>query len=186
MALYKVKKGNLLIANPESGFDTVFNKSVVLIADHSIKGSVGFILNKPQNFTLNELIPEINSKFKIYNGGPVEQESLYFLHKVPHLIANSVQICEGVYWGGDFSIIKELLNNNEITNKDIQFFLGYTGWGIHQIEDELEEEFWILDPLTSHEKLFSINPNTIWKNKILEHCPESAIWINVPKNPSFN
>ena len=186
MSIYKVNKGNLLIASPEFGTKDFFAKTVILIADHNIKGSVGFVLNRPQKFTLQDLIPEIKNKFKIYNGGPIEQESLYFLHKVPHLIANSVKICDGVYWGGDFAVIKDLLNNNEITNKDIKFFLGYTGWGVHQLEDELEEEHWILDSYTKHEDLFESQLSNIWKNKIIEHCPEFAIWINAPINPTFN
>ena len=41
-------------------------------------------------------------RFKVYNGGPVEQDNLYFIHKVPHLIDNSIEISDGIYWGGDF------------------------------------------------------------------------------------
>jgi len=75
------KKGHLLIAEPSILGDVSFNRSVILLADHNEEGSIGFILNKPLDYTINDLIPEIEGAFKIYNGGPVEQDNLYFIHK---------------------------------------------------------------------------------------------------------
>ena len=98
----KPKKGKLLIAEPSLTGDVSFNRSVVLIAEHSQEGSVGFILNKPLEYTINDLVSEIAVPFQVYNGGPVEQDNLYFIHKVPHLIDKSVEISNGIYWGGDF------------------------------------------------------------------------------------
>ena len=81
MITTKPKKGNLLIAEPTIIGDVSFNRSIVLLADHTHEGSIGFILNKPLKYTINDLIPEIEAAFKIYNGGPVEQDNLYFIHK---------------------------------------------------------------------------------------------------------
>ena len=66
------KKGHLLIAEPSILGDVSFNRSVVLLAEHNDEGSIGFILNKPLDYTINDLLPEIEASFKIYNGGPVE------------------------------------------------------------------------------------------------------------------
>ena len=74
MISYKLAKGQLLIAEPSTLGDVSFNRSVILLADHNADGSVGFIINKPLKYTINDLVPEINAKFKIYNGGPVEQD----------------------------------------------------------------------------------------------------------------
>ena len=97
------KKGHLLIAEPSILGDVSFNRSVVLLAEHNDEGSIGFILNKPLSYTINDLIPEIDASFKIYNGGPVEQDNLYFIHNIPEVIPNSVEISNGIYWGGDFA-----------------------------------------------------------------------------------
>jgi putative transcriptional regulator len=121
----KLIKGQLLIAEPSISGDLSFNRSVILLADHDEEGS-GFIINKPLKYTINDLLPEINASFKIYNGGPVEQDNLYFIHNIPELIPNSIEISNGIYWGGDFESTKALINNGKI-NK-INFFLGYTGW----------------------------------------------------------
>ena len=105
----KPKKGKLLIAEPSLTGDVSFNRSVVLLAEHNDEGSVGFILNKPLNYSMNDLVEEIEMPFPVFNGGPVEQDNLYFIHKVPELIPNSVEISDGIYWGGDFEITVTLV-----------------------------------------------------------------------------
>ncbi|MEZ0129373.1 YqgE/AlgH family protein, partial [Flavobacterium sp. LBUM151] len=129
----KLKKGHLLIAEPSIIGDLSFNRSVILLADHNKEGSIGFIINKPLKYTINDLIPEIDATFKIYNGGPVEQDNLYFIHNIPELIPNSVEISNGIYWGGDFESTKDLINEGSINKNNIRFFLGYTGWDENQL-----------------------------------------------------
>ena len=70
-------KGKLLVAEPSILNDLEFNRSVIYLTEHNKEGSIGFILNKPTGFVLNDLIPDIECQFTIYNGGPVEQENLY-------------------------------------------------------------------------------------------------------------
>ncbi|MGB8703645.1 MAG: YqgE/AlgH family protein, partial [Gillisia sp.] len=128
MITLKPAKGLLLVAEPSIIGDVSFNRSVVLLAEHSENGSIGFILNKVLDFKLKDLIPELNKSFKIYNGGPVEQDNLYFIHKVPDLIPSSIEIADGIYWGGNFEAVKELIQKDLIDEKQIRFFLGYSGW----------------------------------------------------------
>ena len=118
----KPEKGTLLIAEPNLTRDVPFNRSVVLLAEHNKDGSIGFILNKPLEYYISELVIEIKVPFKVYNGGPVEQNNLYFIHKVPHLIEKSIEISNGIYWGGNLDKISDLINDKIITNKDIKFF----------------------------------------------------------------
>ena len=118
------KKGHLLIAEPSILGDVSFNRSVVLLAEHNDEGSIGFILNKPLNYTINDLIPEIEASFKIYNGGPVEQDNLYFIHNIPDIIPNSVEISNGIYWGGDFETTKQLITKEELRKIIFAFSLA--------------------------------------------------------------
>src|SRR5210317_1376281 len=110
MITLKPKKGHLLIAEPSIIGDTSFNRSIILLADYPEEGSIGFILNKPLEYTLNDLVPVTHMEFKVYNGGPVEQDNLYFIHKTPDLIPESIEISLGIYWGGDFEIAISLIN----------------------------------------------------------------------------
>lgn len=186
MSTESLQKGQLLIAEPSIIGDLSFNRSVILLADHNPEGSVGFILNKPLTHALHDLIPDITSSFTIYNGGPVEQDNLYFIHNIPDLLPNSIEISQGIYWGGDFERTKELLNNGTIQKDNIRFFLGYTGWGVQQLEQELESQSWIVCPNSYKQTILSKSSNDFWKEKILELGGDYVLWSNAPENPILN
>ena len=179
------KKGHLLIAEPSTLGDVSFNRSVVLLAEHNDEGSIGFILNKPLNYTINDLLPEIEASFKIYNGGPVEQDNLYFIHNIPEIIPNSVEISNGIYWGGDFETTKHLINTG-VNKNNIRFFLGYSGWSVNQLEMELQENAWIVSENSLKKKLLSKSSNQFWKEKIIEQGGEYVLFSNAPENPMLN
>lgn len=181
------KKGHLLIAEPSILGDESFNRSVILLTEHNtIEGSIGFILNKPLNYTINDLIIDINASFQIYNGGPVEQDNLYFIHTIPHIIPNSIEISNGIYWGGDFEITKQLINEKKISKDTIRFFLGYSGWSVNQLEDELKENAWIVTENSLKNKLLSKSSAEFWKEKITEQGGEYVLFSNAPENPALN
>ncbi|MEY2692064.1 MAG: hypothetical protein RIT03_454 [Bacteroidota bacterium] len=186
MTTKKLEKGNLLLAEPAILGDATFARAVILLAEHNHKGSVGFILNKPFPFTLNELIPEIKTTFKIYNGGPVEEDNLYFIHNVPQLIPNSVEISQGIYWGGDFEQVKNLLNLGQLSPKNIRFFLGYSGWATSQLQEELAANSWIVNKNEYHEGLIGVSATNLWKKQLIQLGGEYVLWSNAPENPQLN
>lgn len=187
MTITKPKKGDLLIAEPAIIGDMSFNRSIVLLADHTEDGSIGFILNKPLNYNINDLVPEIEaSTFKVYNGGPVEQDNLYFIHKVPKLIPDSIEISLGIFWGGDFTKVAELIANGAIKETDIRFFLGYSGWGNNQLESELKSNSWVVTDNIYKKDIIEKSYESFWKEKMLEFGGEYSIWSNAPENPNYN
>ncbi len=186
MISLKPAKGMLLVAEPSIIGDISFNRSVVLLAEYNKNGSVGFILNKPLKYNLNDFIPEINSTIPVYNGGPVEQDNLYFIHKVPKLIPNSIEISNDIYWGGDFNEIINLLQESKIKETEIRFFLGYSGWSHFQLEEELEENSWVVTENSYKNNILAKSNENFWKEKMIEFGGEYLIWSNAPENPSFN
>ena len=182
----KLKKGHLLIAEPSNLGDTSFNRSVVLLADHTASGSVGFIINKPLKYTIHDLVPEIEANFKIYNGGPVEQDNLYFIHNIPDLIPDSLEISNGIYWGGDFNSTRDLINQGKIHKNNIRFFLGYSGWEADQLAKEMSTNAWIISPNSYANKIIGKSTTDLWREKILEQGGDYLFWSNAPENPSFN
>ncbi len=144
MSAITPKKGRLLIAEPSILNDDSFNRSAILLTEHNEKSSVGFILNRPLKITIKDIIPEIDCNFTVFQGGPVEQDNLYFVHTIPGLIPNSLEVSNGIYWGGNFESLKELLINGKIQSDDIRFFLGYSGWGTHQLDEELRNNSWFV------------------------------------------
>lgn len=185
MPYLKPLKGRLLIAEPSILNDSSFNRTIILITEHTNFNSVGFILNRPLEYTLQDLIPEIDSNFTIYQGGPVEQDNLYFVHKVPELIPESIEVANGIFWGGNFDSLKQLLNDNLIDESEIRFFLGYSGWGKNQLTDELNINSWFISE-NDIDNIFSEQNDTLWRNKILQKGGNYKLWANAPNDIQLN
>ena len=185
MSELKPYRGSLLIAEPSILNDDSFNRSIILLTEHNDKSSVGFILNKPLKFTLGDVIPEIDCSFVIYQGGPVEQDNLYFVHKIPELIPDSIEVSKDIYWGGNFKSLKQLLIDKKIESTDIRFFLGYSGWGANQLEDELRNNSWFVSE-NDFENIFRVDNETLWKNKLMQKGGEYKIWANAPNDINLN
>ena len=178
--------GHLLIANPSIIGDLSFNRSVILLVDQSNEGAIGFIVNKPLDYIIEDLIPDVECSHTIYFGGPVEQDNLYFIHNVPQLIPESIPIANGLYWGGDFQKTKILLNEGKLNHNQIRFFLGYTGWDSKQLENEIRNESWNLMKNDFKANILAVETKTIWKNKMIEIGGEFSLFANSPENPTFN
>ena len=181
-----MKKGNILYADPTLNNDLNFSRSVMILVEENNVGYVGFIINKKSIYSTLDLIPEIKENFEIFDGGPVEKENLYFIHNVPGLIKNSIEIKENLYWGGNFEHVVELINKKKIKKNNIKFFLGYSGWNKDQLLNELETKSWIisedekLDEKTFNDSIY------LWKDKLIELGGEYLIWSNSPDNPQHN
>ena len=181
----KSLKGKLLIAEPSILNDNSFNRTIILITEHTEVNAVGFILNRALDFTVNDLLPEINSDFTIYQGGPVEQDNLYFVHQVPHLIPESIEVANGIYWGGNFETLKALLNNDSLKKDDIRFFLGYSGWGKNQLDNEINTNSWFVSE-NDLENIFAENEEYLWRDKLIQKGGDYKLWANAPNDFSLN
>lgn len=186
MISLKPSKGVLLIAEPSIICDVSFNRSIVLLAEYSETGSVGFILNKPLDLTLNDFLPDIDCSLPVYNGGPVEQDNLYFIHKVPDLIPESLEISQGIFWGGNFNKALELLQEGKLKETDIRFFLGYSGWEKHQLDEELKINSWIVIKNEYQDGVLGKISPDFWKEKMIEFGGNYVIWSNAPEDPTNN
>ena len=90
-----------------------------------------------------------------------------------------------MYWGGDFEYLKELINKDEATYRDVKFFAGYSGWSAGQLESEIEEKSWIVST-TQIEDFINLNHSDMWKKAMEELGSQFKSWINFPENPKFN
>lgn len=177
------EKGRLLIAEPFM-VDSYFKRSVVLLAAYSENDVVGFILNKPLHTTLDKVLPsEINNdKFSVYLGGPVETSSLHFIHTLGTALEESKHISGNLFWGGNFEQLKKMINNNEIAPTEIMFFTGYSGWSKEQLNNEINEDSWLISNINT--KIF--NKKNLWKEVLKKKGGKHAIFTQFPENPSLN
>lgn len=186
MTVQKPTKGKLLVAEPSIIGDLDFNRSVVLLAEHTETGSVGFILNKPLDQTLKDLIPEVPEDIPVYRGGPVDQDILYFIHRIPDLIPDSVEISSGIYWGGNFDVVLALLQENRISAQEIRFFLGYSGWNSLQLDDELSAHSWIVQDNNYNSDIINKALANFWRENMIALGGDYLLWSNSPENPVYN
>lgn len=180
-----LKKGCLLTATPSVLRDVYFQRSIILLTEYSEKGSVGFMMNKPLNYVLSDLIPEIHCNFNIYQGGPVEPDNLYFVHKIPHLLKDSIKVTDKIYWGGNFDELRMLLDRQIIQPSEIRFFLGYSGWESNQLEEEVKTKSWFVSE-NNFTNIFQVDDETLWRNKLLEIGGTYMIWANAPEDIRMN
>lgn len=181
----KAKTGRLLVSEPFMQ-DPYFKRSVVFLTEHNDRGSFGLIINKPLPMYLNEAIenaPVFDSRLGL--GGPVQNETLHYLHTLGTVIPNSVEVMDGVFWGGDFEKIKELIIEGEIQPGNIRLFVGYAGWAEGQLKSEMESQSWIISRADKN-ILFTENPETLW-NDILENMGKPySYMVNLPEDPRLN
>jgi putative transcriptional regulator len=114
---------------------------------------MGFIVNRQFSRGLTELEEfKRGVPFPLYEGGPVDQEHLFFVHQRPDLIPDSTPITEKVYYGGDFKTAVSHINQRTLTGQDIKIFIGYCGWDQEELEAEVAEGSWTV---TDANEIFS-------------------------------
>lgn len=179
------KKGRLLLAEPFMG-DPYFKRAVVLLTEHNKDGAFGFILNKPLELTINETMadfPEFDAQ--IYMGGPVQSDSLFYIHTQGKFIEGSLEIGNGLYWSGNFNQLKQLVQDQQIFPHEIKFFIGYSGWDFDQLAQEIEEESWIISDLKT-ERVKDLNDPELWKKTLQKMGEKHSLLSNFPEDPSLN
>ncbi len=177
--------GVLLIADPFLK-DPNFLRTVVFLCEFNEQGCFGFVLNRRYENTLDELIPDLEDhKLPVYYGGPVQQDTIHFLHQYPEKIEGGVEVMNGVWWGGNFDQLVELIRSGDADPARIRFFIGYSGWEEGQLEGEIKERSW-LTVQGSRKLVFHNDHDAIWKEALKQLGGEYEMMINFPIDPQLN
>ncbi|QXV64906.1 YqgE/AlgH family protein [Mucilaginibacter sp. 21P] len=178
--------GRLLISEPFMA-DPNFKRSVIVLTEYSEGGAMGFVLNHQTEYMLGDILPDLSySEIPVYAGGPVAANTLHYIHRVPEKIENGIEIASGIYWGGDFEQIKELITNYQLTEDEIKFFTGYSGWTPDQLDQELREDSWIVTDNFGVDNVFSNNEQNLWREVVIGLGQRYAHIANFPENPTLN
>lgn len=178
-------KGRLLVSEPYLP-DPNFERTIILLCEHNDDGSFGFIMNKPSLAKLGDIMADLKDlDAPVFIGGPVQQDTLHYIHRVPQ-IEESIEIVEGIYWGGNFDQLVSLVETKQIAASDIKFFLGYSGWSFGQIDEELKEDSWIVSDHVNEELLFDIKSEAMWQYALKRMGGRFSVYSNYPMDPRLN
>lgn len=182
----KPEKGDLLISEPFLP-DPNFQRTVVLICEHGTDGSFGFVLNKPSLIEGGDVLEGFEGfDSTLYLGGPVQQDTLHFIHRQVPELEEGVDIGEGLQWGGNFEQLMLLIKSGAVDLKQFKFFLGYSGWGEEQLEEELEQNSWIIYKSATAADIFDTQPDVLWRECLKKMGGKYKIISNYPTDPRLN
>jgi putative transcriptional regulator len=176
-------QGQLLLAGA-SLFDPNFRRTVVLIAEHNEEGAIGIVLNRPSEVTVGEaapaLSPLVGADTRVFLGGPVQPQAAVVLAEFED---------PGLAGLLAFGSIGFLIGHVELESakgiRRARAFAGYAGWGEGQLEQELEEDSWILEPARP-EDVFADDPDGLWSGILRRKGPKYRMLSTMPFDPAMN
>jgi putative transcriptional regulator len=186
---FLMRPGTLLISKPFLG-DPNFERSVILLCrDEPEEGSFGLVLNRVTNLVLNDVLdlPEhigLASELPIYVGGPVEPNTLHYLHRRPD-VEGATALGQDVYWGGDFEVLLGLVSSGAVLPDDVRLFAGYSGWSAGQLAAEMQGQSWIRHPASAG-KVFTLASDAFWRDILREKGGRYKVLANYPVDPRLN
>ena len=176
-------KGHLLIAGPAL-VDPNFRRTVVLVGEHSEEGALGVVLNRVSETTVDDAVPElatlVDRADAVHVGGPVQPSAIVVLAEFAE-----TDRAEGLVLGSVGFLPSEVdpLELGELRRARV--FAGYAGWGPGQLDDELAEGSWIVEPALP-EDVFTVEPDTLWSAVLQRKGGPFGVLALMPPDPTLN
>ena len=177
-------KGKILISTPDISSD-IFSRSVVLIIEHTVDGAFGLILNKKNTKMSARLFSIFGFPVDVYEGGPVENDKIFFINKGERITENFTEICEDYYLTEDVENVVSAMIDQKISTEDIKVFSGYSGWGSQQLEQEIRQKVWTVVDAYNLDYTLPTDHH-LWKNIMQNLGGEFLLWANAPEDVSLN
>ena len=180
--------GSLLIAEPLMN-DGCFQRATVCVIDHNqTTGTMGLVTNRMSDYTLAELVDgiEVDEDIPVFVGGPVHRERLYYIHTFGDEIPDSVEVVPGLYVGGDFERVKDIINMGATVEGNIRFFVGYSGWEKGQLRAELDKGDWAVASIERVVDVMNLSENEAWRSAVETLGERYHIWLNFPIDAQLN
>ena len=142
--------GQFLVSMPDLK-DGVFESSLVLICEHNDAGAMGFIVNKPTEFSVRDIFEQLGIEaavdldpdVPVMNGGPVEPQRGFLLVNHP-ICEDVVEVLDGLFLASSPDVLP--LAVDALNQGDALFVLGYSGWSEGQLEQEMQGNAWLNVP----------------------------------------
>jgi putative transcriptional regulator len=176
-------RGQLLIAGP-SLFDHNFRRTVLLVGEHNGEGALGVVLNRPADVSVEDVIPALGPLVppgeRLFFGGPVQPQGAVVLAELEH-----PELADILVFGSIGFLTGEVEAAMANAAKRARVFAGHAGWGPGQLEAEMEEESWILEP-ASADDVFAEEPDAMWTSVLRRKGGQYRLLSTMPFDPSLN
>jgi putative transcriptional regulator len=176
-------RGQLLVASPAL-IDPNFHRTVVLVTEHSEEGAAGLVLNRPSLVEVAIAVPQLEEVMdddeQVWVGGPVEPEAVLVLGEFLDPDDAAVALFESL----GFPSLDEPEEIVPATTRR-RVFAGYAGWGAGQLEDEIANEDWILEPALADDA-FTEGPDELWRDVLRRKGGIYELVARMPEDPSLN
>jgi putative transcriptional regulator len=176
-------QGQLLIAG--SGLiDPNFRRAIVLVGHHDEEGAVGVVINRPTEATVWDAVPDlgplVRPEERVFVGGPVQPQGAVVLAEF-----EQPERAEVLAFGRVGFLVGEV-DPGEIGGIErARVFAGYAGWGPGQLEVEMEQASWIVEPARP-EDVFTDDPEALWGRILRRKGGDFALMATMPVDPSLN
>ena len=175
--------GVFLVASPAL-LDPNFRHSVVLVTQTADGGSVGFIINRPGERSLAQILPDNKALERftepLYLGGPVESAGLFAIFRAKENRPGAPQVLQDVFFAIDPAVVEQLLH---APTERVRFFNGYAGWAPGQLAMELEIGGWHVVHADA-DTVFRKNTDTLWEELLLRVRAITAFPHPQPEEPA--
>jgi putative transcriptional regulator len=181
----KIQAGSILIADPFLK-DPNFLRTVIFLCEHQNEGSFGFVLNRKLEYAIGDLVNEhrrVPLSCILWRPSSTKYHS--FLHRCNGLITGGQKVTNDIYWGGEFEDVISLLQNDRLSSRDIRLFIGYSGWGEGQLNEEFSQKTWLTTFCSDH-LVFGDDANQIWKDALKQLGGKYEQLVHYPIDPQLN
>lgn len=180
--------GSLLIAGPLLDQECFCRSTICLIDHDNGSGTMGLVTNRESGCSLADLVDgvEREERVPVFVGGPVQTGRLYYLHRMGGLIDGSEPVAPGLWAGGDFGKVLELVNGGVKIEGNIRFFVGYSGWSAGQLRGELDRYDWAVGPMGDPGSLLTLTEREAWRAAVMSLGSRYRVWLNFPLDAQLN
>jgi putative transcriptional regulator len=163
-----------------------FHRSVVLVCQHDDEGAFGLILNRSTENKVGQALvanlPETVKEQLLFIGGPVQPQSLSFLHSDDFL--PDANVIANLNLGHSIDALMDLCESFSVTQK-LKLFAGYAGWSAGQLDNEMSRQDWLVHPATL-DLVFHAEPGQLWKIIMKQKDKQSRLLADAPDDLSWN
>ena len=178
--------GRLLVAEPMLG-DPNFDRTVMLILQHTADGALGLVLNRPTDLSVADALPDwgavVTDPGLLHVGGPVEEQSGWCLARAhePDLLEGFVPVV------GDLGLVDLELDPADVatTFHAVRLYAGYSGWGPGQLEHELAQDAWFVADAEPDDP-FLPDGRRLWTRILARQGGPISRLAHFPPDPSLN